>query len=96
MASSAVPNGFTAPDSLGADSGEVYPNFNDFDDYNGLNITRATGYGTYTITAVVFYVQAGSPTVNANAKTSHKRLQVTVNHPDMRGPVTLSYVKSYY
>jgi hypothetical protein len=91
-----IPSAFTAPDSLGADSGEVYPNFNDFDDYNGLNITRATGYGTYTITAVVFYVQAGSPTVNANAKTSHKRLQVTVNHADMRGPVTLSYVKSYY
>ncbi len=91
-----IPSGFTAPDSLGPDAGEVYPEFNDFDDYNGLNITRATGYGTYILTATVFYVQAGSPTTNANTKTSHKRLQVTVNHPDMRGPVTLSYVKTYY
>lgn len=91
-----VPTGFTAIDSLGADAGEVYPNFNDFDDYNGLNITRTTGYGTYTITATVFYVNAGTPTANAGSKTSLKRLQVTVNHAEMRGPVTLSYVKTYY
>ncbi len=91
-----IPTAFTAPDSLGPDPGEIYPNFNDFDDYRGLNITRATGYGTYTLTATVFYVTTANQTVNANAKTSHKRLQVTVNHPDMRGPVTLSYVKSYY
>ncbi len=91
-----IPEAFTNPESLGPESGEVYPNFNDFDDYNNLNISRATGYGTYTITATVFYVQAGSPTVNANQKTSLKRLQVTVNHPDMRGPITMSYVKSYY
>jgi hypothetical protein len=91
-----IPSAFTAPESLGPDPGEVYPNFNDFDDYKGLNITRATGYGTYTLTATVFYVQAATPTAVANTKTSHKRLQVTVNHPDMRGPITLNYVKSYY
>lgn len=96
ISSGLVPNGFTATDSLGAEAGEVYPNFNDFDDYNGLNITRATGYGTYTITATVFYVNPGTPTANAGTKTSLKRLQVTVNHAEMRGPVTLSYVKTYY
>jgi hypothetical protein len=91
-----IPSGFTSPDSLGPDPGEIYPNFNDFDDYGGLNINRPTGYGTYTLSATVFYVQLATPTINANTRTSHKRLQVTVNHPDMRGPITLSYVKSYY
>jgi hypothetical protein len=91
-----IPSAFTNPVSLGKETGEVYPVFNDFDDYHNLNISRATGYGTYTITATVFYVNMGSPTVNAYTQTAHKRLQVTVNHPDMRGPVTLSYVKSYY
>jgi hypothetical protein len=91
-----VPSGFTTADSLGKDPGEIYPNFNDFDDYKGLNIARQTGYGTYTITATVFYVLTESSTAISTAKTQHKRLQVTVNHPDMRGPITLSYVKTYY
>lgn len=91
-----IPSGFTSPDSLGPDLGEIYPNFNDFDDYKGLNIARQTGYGTYTLTATVFYVQVATPTTNANSRTSLKRLQVTVSHPEMRGPITLSYVKTYY
>jgi hypothetical protein len=96
IASGSIPSGFTATDSLGADAGEVYPEFDDFDDYDGLNITRTSGYGTYTMTATVFYVAAGSPTVNAGTKTSLKRLEVTVTHADMRASVTLSYVKTYY
>lgn len=91
-----VPDGFTELASLGPDAGEVYPNFDDVDDYHGLNVVRESGYGDYTITAQVFYVQLASPTLNAGTKTSHKRLTVNINHPDIRNSINLSYVKSYY
>ncbi|MCH8494622.1 MAG: hypothetical protein LAT57_03200 [Balneolales bacterium] len=91
-----VPGAFTPSNSLGPESGEVYPNFNDFDDYNNLNITRTTGYGDFEISARVFYVNPSNITVNVGARTTMKRLEVVVSNENLPNDVTLSYVKSYY
>lgn len=91
-----VPNGFTAVGSLGPEAGETYPNFNDFDDYHNLSITRETEYGVFTVRGVVIYVTEAAPAVNAGTRTTMKRLTVTVSHPELVNPLTASYVKTYY
>lgn len=96
LGSSGYPQGFTAPNSLGKESGEVYPAFNDFDDYNNLTLTRASEYGDYSITGRVYYVRIEDPTTAVSAKTNLKRLEVTVNHPNLLNPIVISYVKTYF
>lgn len=96
LPSSQIPSAFTAPSSLGPESGEVYPNFNDFDDYHGLNLTRATGFGNYQVTATVFYVNPNNPETNIGARSINKRLMVTVTHPMLQSPISLTYIKTYF
>lgn len=91
-----VPGVFAAPANLGPETGETYPNFNDFDDYHGLSIIQTTGYGDITITASVFYVTENSIGTDAGVRTTMKRLNVTANHPDLANPITIAYVKTYY
>jgi len=92
----AIPDIFSAPGAIGPDIGEAYPNFNDFDDYNGLSIVRTTGYGDITISATVFYVTENNVVANAEVRTTMKRLNVTATHPDLANPITIAYVKTYY
>jgi hypothetical protein len=96
LGNAGIPNGFTAANTLGPDAGEAYPNFNDFDDYHGLNIVRASEYGDFTVRAAVFYVTDAAPAVNANTRTTLKRITVTVTHPELTNPIVASYVKTYY
>lgn len=96
LGNAGVPNGFTPVNSLGPDTGEAYPNFNDFDDYHGLDIIRASEYGDYTIQAAVMYVTDAAPTVNANTRTTLKRITVTVTHPELTNSIVASYIKTYY
>ncbi len=91
-----IPNSFTSVGNLGQDSGETYPNFNDFDDYDGLSVIRATGYGDITITATVFYVTENNVVADAGTRTTMKRLNVTASHPDLANSITIAYVKTYY
>jgi hypothetical protein len=96
LAPSSIPSGFTAPATLGPEAGEVYPNFNDFDDFHNLNIIRNTGYGDFTIQAEVFYVNPANPIVNIGARSIAKRLIVIVSNENLPNTVTLSYIKTYY
>lgn len=91
-----IPNSFTSNGNLGIDTGEAYPAFDDFDDYDGLSIIRTTGYGDITLTAEVFYVTEDDVVTNAGDRTTMKRLNVTASHPDLANPITIAYVKTYY
>jgi hypothetical protein len=98
--SSTLLNSFT----LGPNSGENYPVFDDFDDY-AFETPRPfeTEYGTYLVTSTLSFV-----TVTANATTGvydvtdstgptyHKRMIVTVTHPSLPNPVKLEYIKTFY
>lgn len=91
--------GLTMPGALGPEAGEVYndlgrSNFNDFDDYNGLNFTEATDSGIFDITAEVYYVTQIDPSTQLGVRSLHKRMDVTVSGNTLESSVVLSYVKS--
>lgn len=78
----------TAAGSLGPAYSETYPNFNDFDDYDGLHIQTA-GDSTFAsavfdISCEVYYVQPTNPDVKYNDRTWHKKLTVTVTSQSMQ------------
>jgi hypothetical protein len=91
-----VPSGFTAPANLGPEAGEVYPNFNDFDDFDGLTLTRSTGLTDFDISVQVFYVNPATPTVPSAVQTTMKRMVVEISSDLMLNTITLSYNRSYF
>ena len=84
--------------------GEVYGNFDDIDDFNGLsflsNDTSLVGnkfYGLYgdiySINCKVDYVSGVNPNIHSASKTWHKRLRVYVTSKVMSD--TISTYRSY-
>ena len=76
----------TSPDSLGEDS-EVYPNFNDFDDFNGYKRRDSSmPSAVFDISCRVCYVEPnGSSIVEVYSHpTWHKKIEVTVTSPSMK------------
>ncbi len=95
-APSHIPSGFTSADEFGgANDGETYPQYDDFDDYHGFTRQDTTVHGIYTTTAEVIYVTEDNPETSAGGKTCFKRLNVFVTSPFLSNAVTLSYLKPY-
>ncbi|MDP4174030.1 MAG: hypothetical protein Q8933_08695 [Bacteroidota bacterium] len=87
----------TSPSGLGPAWGEVYPNFNDFDDYNNYTrIDSTMPSAVFKITCKVGYVLPTNPDVFVNQKTWNKRILVTVTSPSMNDTVRMSSVFSYW
>lgn len=90
-------NDFTAPNKLGPETGEVYPNFNDFDDYNGYTkIDSTMPSAVFKIACTVNYVDPSTPDVISNSITWTKRISVTVTSISMKDTVRLSSLFSYW
>ncbi|MGA2623468.1 MAG: hypothetical protein ABSF91_06390 [Bacteroidota bacterium] len=87
----------TPVNSLGPESGEVYPDYNDFDDYNTL-VTSKTfpSSGTFNISCSVCYVDTSNPNVASSTVTWSKKLTVTVTCPSMPDTIRESYIYSYF
>jgi len=85
---------------LRAETGEVYPNFDDIDDFN--NYTMTTANDTTFLSAVfdvgcqVNYVNQNNPQQISSSRTWHKRIDVTVTSPSMQDTIRLSSVVSYW
>ena len=75
--SPAVPAGFTDPGLLGPE-GEVHPNFNDVDDFNGYT-TIDTARSDFSISIEVGYVDGPNWGNFVNYKTRFKTMKVTVS-----------------
>lgn len=97
----------TSPSGLGPASGEYYPNFNDFDDYNGLHKVdsvkiNSKTFAVFTIDCSVKYVSENDPSVVSGVRTWHKRIDVSVTSESMKNAnnnqdtVKLSSVYSYW
>jgi len=91
---------FSDPDdpdnnTLGANADDVYPNYNDVDDYNGYNDTPAAGFSRR---AAVDYVNlSASQWAGSASPTDFKRVNVTVSsNSRFTGNITLEYVASAY
>ena len=91
-----VPGGFTAPGALGSEAGEVYPNFDDVDDYNGITIADTTIAGMlYTISAEVGYVTETDLVTFSSTRETMKRLNLTLTSVYLSNDIKLSYVYSF-
>jgi len=70
--------------TLGPESGEVYPNFDDIDDYN--NYTRKDSTlpsAVFNVKCKVDYVTSAAPDVATSTPTWNKRISVYVTSPSM-------------
>lgn len=89
---------------LGPDGTETYPDFDDFDDYNGLYHIDSlslknpqTGAPTnFEMWSTVEYVSEVNPDVKSASKTYHKKMTVSVFSSAMIDTVKLSTVFSYW
>ena len=92
-----IPDSLTAPQSLGKDAGENFPNFNDLDDYRGYHRSVANPrLGRYQVDVVVAYANANGDTVNT--RTFYKKINITVSDSTrqvLKNPVQLSTIISY-
>lgn len=87
--------------SIGPEEDEVYPLFNDFDDYDGLvrlteNDSSAYYPAPYKVESEVNYIDPSNPDGISNTKTWHKKITVTVTSDYMRDTIKLSSIYSYF
>lgn len=88
---------FTLPNKLGPESGETYPNFNDFDDYNGYTkIDSTMPSAIFKVECVVTYVNPSTPNIDSNSSTWTKKISVTITSNSMADTVRLSSLFSYW
>ena len=87
------PEDLTSPYSLGHADWEVYPNFNDIDDYNGFQRGVSAPHAeNYQVRCSVFYVDPDNPDVKVMTKTFYKKVVVTVISPYVRNVINLSFI----
>lgn len=87
------PSVLTSPYSLGHGDWEVYPNYNDIDDFNDFTRQVTAPHAeNYLVSCEVYYVDADNPDQKVMTKTFYKRVRVTVANPYMRTAVILSMI----
>ena len=87
------PASLTPVDSLGKDPGEVYPYFNDVDDFNNFRDTISAPYfESYYISCVVQYVNGNDPDETSSTQTFYKKATVTVSSSYARHSISLSAI----
>lgn len=83
--------------SVGPESGETDPLFNDFDDFDGLvRVDTSLPSAPFKIECDVVYINPNTPDVASASKTWHKKLTVTVTSDFMQDTVVLSSIYSYF
>ncbi len=84
------PSGFRYP----ATDGEVYPSFDDVDDFDNFSSTL-TDFGTMNVAITVGYVTAVNLDSVVSTKTYYKKMTVTVQSDYLNHPVKAAYVFAY-
>lgn len=98
----AVTNTSSLTSTMGPESGETTTpvttsGFDDFDDFNNLNMTISVpGVDDFNIRARVYYVTSSAPNVVSASKTWHKRMDVTVSSWSSVDTVRTSFIFSYF
>jgi hypothetical protein len=99
------PSQLTSPYHLGPAYGEVYPYFNDLDDYHTMSIMDTTTFPSvsFNISARVNYVNPADPNQMVYYQTFLKKLRVTVTSPYLINPaseqpvtVSMEQIFAYY
>ncbi len=83
--------------SIGPDAGEVYPNFDDFDDFDGLiKIDSSMPSAIYKIECNVDFVTPANLDGYTAAKTWHKKMTVFVTNASSPDTIKLETIYSYF
>lgn len=83
--------------SLGPAYGETYPNYNDFDDFNGLvKIDSTLPSAVFKIMCKVNYVNPSNPSGSINSTSWHKKITVNVTSKSMTDTVSMESIYSYF
>lgn len=83
----------TPPANLGVDASDVYPDYDDVDDYNGYARTISAPHAEdYQVSCTVWYVDAADQSQFSNKQTFYKRAEVRVSSPYMKQPISLSFI----
>jgi hypothetical protein len=92
------PSSFTVPSKLGPDAGEVYPHYNDFDDFNGLQrIDSISGSAVFVTNVTVQYVNIVSNVISVSStQTYNKLMTVKVSSKFMTDTLTFTTVMCYW
>jgi hypothetical protein len=87
------PSTLTAANDLGHGWWEIYPDYNDIDDYHGFVDMVSTPHAEgYEITCVVQYADGDDPDQVVSTQTFYKKVTVTVDSPYLRSPIQLSHI----
>ena len=93
----------TAPGSLGPGAGEVYADYEDFDDFNGYHrIDNSMPAAEFSVDCEVYYVTDSDLEKKSTSRTWHKRIDVYVasksmyGHDEIPDTVFMSAVYSYW
>ena len=101
-------NLLTAPTSLGTETGETYPNFDDIDDYNkktfkdtvqvdpNLPRNRLSNVEIFQDSCTVVYVSINNLDLAVNTRTWNKKITVRVTNKTMKDVITTSTIYSYW
>ena len=88
-----TPSALTASASLGKESGEVWPNFNDIDDYHNYSKPVSLPHAeNYTVTSQISYVQENNQDQISTSQTYFKRVEIFVDSPYLKHQLKLQYV----
>ncbi len=92
------PSELTSPDSLGTESLESYPVFNDIDDFHGLNKFWRESGADFQAKITVNYADGNlqSGISDVNYRTFMKRFTVTISSNYLDYKVTLDHLFTYY
>jgi len=83
--------------SLRPESAEVYPDYNDFDDFNGLALVDSSmPSAPFNVSCSVCYVNPKNINVASSVKTWHKKITVVVSSPYMSDTIVTSSIFSYW
>ena len=83
----------TLPMSLGPETGETYPYFDDVDDFNNYEKKISAPHAeNYNVTCKIFYVNGNYPDYPSLSQTFYKKAKITVTSPYMKNPVSLGFI----
>ena len=81
---------------LGKDASEVYPNFDDIDDFKGYSRRDTISNGILFSKVNVVYINPNSPDDSSKLPTYYKKISVSViDSSTMVAPITLTNIITY-
>jgi len=90
---STFPGSFTSPYALGPEAGDMYPNYDDVDDFDSFSGQVDAGHVTFDVDITVSYCTSSGAT--SGSRTYFKLIQVTVSSDFIPTDVVHTRIMAY-